>query len=148
MDEQLRLVLVTDVLVGMHGAGLTHALFLPPHAGLIEFFPSRRAHQNEHFRRIALNHKLKYLRWTLDGRHLEGAPFVQAGFETVSIPPAVMLSLLQEMLDAMSCPQRGTYGNKSFTNSGNIIMASGHSEFSRFFSIMLLILPFVFIWHC
>ena len=35
--EQLLLVRRTDLLVGVHGAGLTHALFLPPGAHLIEF---------------------------------------------------------------------------------------------------------------
>jgi hypothetical protein len=33
LREQLQLVAHTDLLVGMHGAGLAHGLFLPPHAG-------------------------------------------------------------------------------------------------------------------
>ena len=33
---QLQLMRRTDVLVGPHGAGLTHILHLPPHAGVVE----------------------------------------------------------------------------------------------------------------
>lgn len=37
--EQLALVADTDVLVGMHGAALTFALYMPPHAGVLELWP-------------------------------------------------------------------------------------------------------------
>ena len=40
IDEQLQLIATTDVLVGMHGAGLTHAVFLPDWAGVFELWPS------------------------------------------------------------------------------------------------------------
>ena len=39
VEQQLALVQQTDVLVGMHGAGLAHALLLPPHAALVELWP-------------------------------------------------------------------------------------------------------------
>uniref|UniRef100_A0A914XRD1 EGF domain-specific O-linked N-acetylglucosamine transferase n=1 Tax=Plectus sambesii TaxID=2011161 RepID=A0A914XRD1_9BILA len=38
LEEQLQLIQNTDLLVGMHGAGLTHLLFLPPWAALLEIF--------------------------------------------------------------------------------------------------------------
>jgi hypothetical protein len=38
--EQVQRVSETDVLIGMHGAGLTNLLWLPPGAGVIELMPS------------------------------------------------------------------------------------------------------------
>lgn len=38
-EEQIRVVANTDVLIGVHGNGLSHALFLPEKATLIELFP-------------------------------------------------------------------------------------------------------------
>jgi capsular polysaccharide biosynthesis protein len=37
--EQLQLVAQHDVLIGMHGAGMTHLLWLPPWAGVVELWP-------------------------------------------------------------------------------------------------------------
>jgi EGF domain-specific O-GlcNAc transferase len=37
--EQLKIVRKTDVLVGVHGAGMTHVLFLPPGSAAVEIFP-------------------------------------------------------------------------------------------------------------
>ena len=62
MQAQLRLISVTDVLIGMHGAGLTHALFLPSHAALIELFPTYWA-TGKHFASMATWRKLHYERW-------------------------------------------------------------------------------------
>ncbi|TKA66476.1 hypothetical protein B0A49_10098 [Cryomyces minteri] len=39
LEEQLRIVSKTDILVGVHGAGLTHSMFLPDHSTLVEIFP-------------------------------------------------------------------------------------------------------------
>ena len=39
MKEQVEITSQTDILVGMHGAGLSHILFLPKHAGCFEIFP-------------------------------------------------------------------------------------------------------------
>eukprot|EP00698_Gefionella_okellyi_P001711 TRINITY_DN11581_c0_g2_i1.p1 TRINITY_DN11581_c0_g2~~TRINITY_DN11581_c0_g2_i1.p1 ORF type:complete len:603 (-),score=130.43 TRINITY_DN11581_c0_g2_i1:25-1833(-) len=38
-EMQMALIARTDLLVGMHGAGLAHTLFLPSHAGLLEILP-------------------------------------------------------------------------------------------------------------
>lgn len=37
--EQIKIVAQTDILLGVHGNGLSHTLFLPPGATLIELFP-------------------------------------------------------------------------------------------------------------
>jgi len=39
--EQMQLVAQSEVLVGMHGAGLAHLLWLPEHGGLLELRPKR-----------------------------------------------------------------------------------------------------------
>ena len=39
MRGQLDIIGTTDILIGMHGAGMTHTLFLPKHAAVLELFP-------------------------------------------------------------------------------------------------------------
>lgn len=39
LKEQVKLVQSTDVLVGHHGAAMTHVLFLPPEAAVVEIMP-------------------------------------------------------------------------------------------------------------
>jgi len=39
-EDQLRIVANTDVLIGVHGNGLSHIVFLPPSATVFELFPS------------------------------------------------------------------------------------------------------------
>jgi len=61
--QQLQLVTSSDVLLGMHGAGLSHAMFLPDHAGLIELVPLGLGRGNRHFEAIARWRRLHYERW-------------------------------------------------------------------------------------
>ncbi len=35
----------TDILIGMHGAALTYAFLLSPHAALVELWPQVRVHR-------------------------------------------------------------------------------------------------------
>jgi glycoprotein 2-beta-D-xylosyltransferase len=71
MVDQLRQAASTDILVGMHGAGLTHALFLPRHASLIELFPVYWSSANRHFKAIAKWRSLSYLSWENTDHSLE-----------------------------------------------------------------------------
>ncbi|KAJ5383472.1 Glycosyltransferase AER61 uncharacterized [Penicillium concentricum] len=41
--EQLDVLQQTDILVGVHGAGLTHAMFLPPRSTVVEILPAQVA---------------------------------------------------------------------------------------------------------
>ncbi|KAL4221942.1 hypothetical protein ACF0H5_017994 [Mactra antiquata] len=63
MENQLNLIANTDILIGMHGAGLTHALFLPKHAGLIEFYPKYWSAANVHFKSMARWRNISYTNW-------------------------------------------------------------------------------------
>lgn len=49
--DQLATVQKTDLLAGVHGAGLTHALFLPPGAAVAEIIPPKFFHKG--FRNVA-----------------------------------------------------------------------------------------------
>ena len=63
LREQLLVINETDLLIGMHGAGMTHAMFLPEAARVFEMFPRDFPPSNDHFRNITLWRKLPYQRW-------------------------------------------------------------------------------------
>ncbi|CAE7033761.1 EOGT [Symbiodinium natans] len=52
LNEQIAVAQSTQVLVGAHGAGMTHALFLPPHARVVEIWCGDRGSENHHFRNL------------------------------------------------------------------------------------------------
>lgn len=55
LAEQLQIAAHTQVLVGTHGAGLTHALFLPPKARLVEVFCGDHHREgHHHFRNLEI----------------------------------------------------------------------------------------------
>src|SRR5207247_10066129 len=59
----LALAIDTAGLVGMHGAGLVHTLFLPAGAGVVELYPAYTPRRLRHFRRLAAWRGLAYRRW-------------------------------------------------------------------------------------
>lgn len=63
--RQLETIVNTDILISMHGAGLSHILFLPPHAGVVEMFPLywKKYFGASHFRAMAKWRHLKYSAW-------------------------------------------------------------------------------------
>lgn len=63
MKRQLEMVADTDILVGMHGAGLSHLLFLPNYAGVVELFPLYWSTSNKHFSTFAKRRNIHYLSW-------------------------------------------------------------------------------------
>lgn len=62
-QAQVELVSRASLLVGAHGAGLTHALFLPRHGALLELFPGYLQAFRFHFRNICRWRSLPYAGW-------------------------------------------------------------------------------------
>jgi len=89
MRDQLQLVVNAGILVGVIGAGLTHALFLPRGAALLELAPNSMWDDSRHFEAIAFWRGLVYLRWTNNDDTLENE---SQGLFTVP-PPIVTESL-------------------------------------------------------
>ena len=82
---------------GMHGAGLTHALFLRSTSALIELFPSYWS-TGEHFAAIASWRQLIYLRWINNDLTAERPD----GRSTV-VPPSVVAALVRNAVRRI-CP--------------------------------------------
>ena len=93
MRQQLEFARETDLLIGMHGAGLTHTMFLPKHAGLIELLPTYWSAANEHFHAIAKWRKIRYRQWTNQD------PENEAPNHFTKIPPEVLKDLVTTLVN-------------------------------------------------
>jgi protein O-GlcNAc transferase len=51
LKQQIQVAQQTDILVGVHGAGLTHGMFLPPRSAIVEILPGELQHKG--FRNLA-----------------------------------------------------------------------------------------------
>lgn len=100
MHDQLGVIAKTDILVGMHGAGLTLALFLPKHAGLIELYPKYWSVDNVHFKAIARWRKLHYTQWQNMDNKMEFPDYF------TYIPPSVIQNLLSNIIGLMCKPYK------------------------------------------
>jgi capsular polysaccharide biosynthesis protein len=85
--QQLATIANTDVLIGMHGAGLVHTLYLPPHAQLVEIYPKSFAKGHNPFKAIAGWRGLGYHTWRNEDSMLEGA-------QAATIVPAEIMEKL------------------------------------------------------
>ena len=66
LANQLQIISSTDILIGMHGAGMTHSVFLPRHAAVLEIFPKGFKTGRPWvicFEKIANWRDLKYASW-------------------------------------------------------------------------------------
>ena len=84
----------TDVLISMHGAGLTHVIFQPPGGALIELFPNY-VPARPHFQKLSAWRHLVYREWSNKDARNEKENFA------TRIPPEVMLKLVGEVVMEM-----------------------------------------------
>lgn len=70
--EQLEIVQDTDILAGVHGAGLTHGIFLPPGSVMVEIMPPGLNHKG--FRNVASLRGHEYF-----SSHASNAPSSEVG---------------------------------------------------------------------
>ena len=64
LQEQLNIVLNTDIFIGIHGAGLTHVVFQKSNRALIELVPSSAI--GHHFELLSSINKVRYLRCAIE----------------------------------------------------------------------------------
>lgn len=87
-EEQLRTIRRTDILAGVHGAGLTHGIFLPHSSAMVEILPPEYKHEgfrnlarflgHQYFTTHSMNHP-KYTRpngWQTDDIIIEKDRFI------------------------------------------------------------------------
>ena len=97
MSMQLAIIAKTDILVGMHGVGLTHSMFLPKHAGLIEFYPIYWSSNNLVFKAIARFRNLHYENW------VNKEPKYEFPNEYTQVPMYIIADKLNRILEKMKC---------------------------------------------
>lgn len=96
-EQQLKMITQTDILIGMHGAGLTHTIFLPKHAALIELVPNYWMSAADHFMYLAQWRGLHYERWVNSDPHNEVPD------DTSRVPPEIINVLIKNVLRKMNC---------------------------------------------
>jgi len=107
MRDQLRLVNEADILIGMHGAGLSHTLFVPPHGGMIELVPKYYGSDNNHFVDLARRRGLALARWINVNSANE-----MSNYRT-RIPVDAMDGLLKQVVTQMCTDSQQTRLDKS-----------------------------------
>jgi len=95
MQQQLQHIADTDVLVGMHGAGLSHVTFLPQWAAVVELVPHYWSAESNQFRTIAAWRNLTYERWVNKDPRTE-----LAGLST-QVPPHIISTLIKKVVARM-----------------------------------------------
>ena len=103
----------TDILISMHGAGLTHVLFMPSSAGLIELFPQYIPYR-PHFKVLSEWRKISYLKWT----NMEGQNELP-NFKT-RIPTDAILRLVEQMIRLLSEKPKALKKNILRTNNNSV----------------------------
>jgi len=90
MQQQLQRITDTDVLVGMHGAGLSHAIFLPKWAAVVELVPHYWSAESNQFKMIATWRKMIYERW------VNNDPRTEVAHLSTHVPPYIISKLIKK----------------------------------------------------
>ena len=100
-DKQLKIIRTTDILIGIHGAGLTHMLFLPDWAAVFELYDCE---DPSCYKDLAHLKGVKHISWTNhDLLYPEAKPLsehehpgVSAKFTNYAFDPQEFLSKVKE----------------------------------------------------
>ena len=95
MKDQLEIIANTDILIGMHGAGLSLSLFMPRHGALVELYPRYWSTRNIHFKAMASWRGLHYRKWQNLDRKLEFKN------QLTHIPPERVLKMVEDVISKM-----------------------------------------------
>jgi len=95
MKQQLQRIADSDILVGMHGAGLSHAVFLPYWGAVVEVVPRYWTAESNQFRMIAVWRNLIYERWVNNDPRNEVADL------STRVPPYVIGTLVKKAVARM-----------------------------------------------
>ena len=102
MQTQLEIASTTDIFVGMHGAGMTHIMFVPKHAAVLEIFPKDFKIGRPHFvcfQKIAQWRGLKYDSWeNFDKRN-------EMPYDYTILPRDVIIKKVKSLMDKL-CPEK------------------------------------------
>ena len=105
MKTQLSHISNTDILIGMHGAGLAHAMFLPKHAAVLELFPGYWKKPSDQYKAICRWRNLIYESWTNTN------PEQESQFkDTVVVDTAAIVQKISKIKNTL-CPSELTNGN-------------------------------------
>ena len=103
MREQLRFVSESDILIGMHGAGLSLCLMLPKYGALLEFMPKYiNPSFKKHFVGMATWRGIIYERWVNSDNKLEFDDHY------TRIPPDVVIQHIESIQEKM-CKKTGLW---------------------------------------
>lgn len=101
MEDQLKIISETDIIIAMHGAGLTLEMFLPPNGAVLELLPydpkMSSKKQYDLFKVIAERIPLHHKHWQNKDKKNE----ISVG--NTYIPPQIVQSLLKDLLHKV-CP--------------------------------------------
>ncbi|KAL3837054.1 hypothetical protein ACJMK2_022441 [Sinanodonta woodiana] len=96
MEDQLAWIRDTDILVGMHGAGMTHSIYLPKHAALFEMFPFQFKNDRPWYcvyEAFARWRQLKYRSWTNNDQTFE----IEGGY--INVPIDILVDNVKILYD-------------------------------------------------
>jgi glycoprotein 2-beta-D-xylosyltransferase len=104
IEEQLKIIVETDIFVGVHGAGLTHVLFLQLKRALIELAPNE-VKERTHFESLSSINNINYRRCLItNGASTTTQTILDCINEKISemCPPVTRLRITKQMVTTTS----------------------------------------------
>lgn len=101
IEDQIRIARTTDILLGAHGAGLTHILWLPSHAVVLEVLPM--GFNYPFYERVALLRGLRHYYWqpSEPERNIDCTWMPHTKFCNIILDERAMIDLLSKGLESI-----------------------------------------------